>query len=459
MLEFNFVIIDQFTSIVNLTISRRCSVQQLCRFFKYAPKLKYLNVNSLMGYDRWRNNNPVSIDEHAATHLKQLIVHHTTAEFVKLETLLKKAQNLRSLTISVENDWELIDADGWQLLIQSSLPLLTIFKFKVNMPYVGEYHDINTEFQRFQSDFWHQQHWYTEYAFSSNCAYIYTIPYLSNEYTLQPYTNRYYDISNIHLGVFDKVTILTLSVNTITYTREHYFPCVKSLRLDNEYYQYYPEICVNRCLETKHIELLKMIVNLYNLKHLDISSRSLKIESPLVVLSLLKEAPNISSLKIEKDTLFSLFSNREVWEYMSKMITELDIGSNSFDNLYELMRVQRRFPNMEQLGCNCNRPNDILLIVNELAKLSKMKVFSFITHFPDEMNKWLEDHASQLNMYSLKIKCYTDYSPCSYKSDFYDDLYYDSFNEDNDDSDNDYDDCFDVNVYDFRPGKQSRVFF
>ena len=121
------------------------------------------------------------------------------------------------------------------------------------------------------------------------------------------------------------------------------------------------------------------------------------------------------------------------------MITELDVnarGHNSFIYPYGVEKLCNRLPNIEQLRCTCDGPNDLLLVVNALAKLSKMKVFSFRTRFSHRMNKWLEDHASELKSYSFEIKCETYRSVNGYNYHYHD-----------------------VRVYEFGPGKQSQVLF
>jgi hypothetical protein len=68
----------------------------------------------------------------------------------------------------------MIDAYPWEDFITSSLPQLTLFKFKFSSNYED---DIPDKFKQFQSDFWQEQHhWYTEYSFDEELAHISTIP-------------------------------------------------------------------------------------------------------------------------------------------------------------------------------------------------------------------------------------------------------------------------------------------
>ncbi|CAF1548570.1 unnamed protein product [Didymodactylos carnosus] len=200
LIELNLALSDQFISVINLSISY-CSIQKLCQFFRYVPKLKYLNVQHFHQFDDLELKEKVVnlTNEYIAIHLKHLIIHDFMGSFDSLEILLKKIPNLKSLTISAysDNEEDIIDACRWQHLITSSLPFLDVFKFMFSVLFLSEIYDIGNRLLPFQSDFWHQQHhWYIECAFSNERILIYTTPYLSNEYFLQSYTKIYCNTSN-----------------------------------------------------------------------------------------------------------------------------------------------------------------------------------------------------------------------------------------------------------------------
>jgi hypothetical protein len=145
---------------------------------------------------------------------------------------IKQAPNLQNLTISSKVS-SMIDAYGWQDLIKTSLPFLNIFKFK--FVYSHKDNDNNiimNKFQQFQNKFCQDEHhWYTEYVLDTDSAYIYTLPYISNTYTLTPYTNRH---SNGFINDFNKfrnVTNLILYQKAMRTNCEFYFSNVESLIL------------------------------------------------------------------------------------------------------------------------------------------------------------------------------------------------------------------------------------
>ena len=65
-----------------------------------------------------------------------------------------------------------------------------------------------------------------------------------------------------------------------------------------------------------------MIVNLFNIRHLDISD-SVSLESSYVLLEILKETPQLLSLDFDKSILMSFLKNDELCDYLNKMIKTL----------------------------------------------------------------------------------------------------------------------------------------
>src|SRR5690349_18412303 len=89
---------------------------------------------------------------------------------------------------------EMIDADRWQHLIETSLLHLRVFNFYFHFACKGPYNyeNMRMKLQQFQTNFWCEQyHWYTNYEMYYNSASIYTIPYVWNEYTLGDIMDSY----------------------------------------------------------------------------------------------------------------------------------------------------------------------------------------------------------------------------------------------------------------------------
>jgi hypothetical protein len=409
-----------FTSLVNLTVSY-CSVNQLCYFFKYLPGLQYLDIKHLIRPYDIVADEPQS-PHNQAVHLKHLVINNLHAGFDALEILLQQTPNLKLLIVSADGYLDIVDACRWRKLINTSLPLLDVFKFKFSLDIEDEDHVIVDKFQQFQTKFWYQQHhWYTEYILTKSRALIYTIPYILNEYEITSDTRRYFNKSFNNTIAFAKVTDLTLNIGVMINTDEYYFPNVKSLRLNNTRVDTnlgYP------FLKIKHIECLKTMVNLCNLVHLEIRSEC-RWKSPSVMIQILKEASHLSSLKVNKTTLFAMFKNLELCEYLTKMIKKLDISVFVFDcgylDLNESTKMCQIFCNMEEFRCDVGSSDNLEMILNQLSKLTHMKVFSYKTSYITAGNWWLQRHKFELDLYSFTIKCESDFDEFDD-----DDIYYHS---------------------------------
>jgi hypothetical protein len=413
-----------FTSLVNLTVSC-CPVEKLCDFFRYSPNLQYLTIERIYRL-AYRISDKLHPTSDHAVYLKRLIIHHCRGEFELLEIVLKRVPNLEFLMISDAYNIDIVDPCRWQNLITTSLSHLDVFKFKFSFLLGNNDSDIVDKFQQFQNDFWHEQHhWYTEYKLDNYAALIYTVPCISNEYEITPYTKRGYNESMNNMNTFANVRDLTLCPEAITDIYQYHFSNVKSLRLskghvdDNHVYPFFKK---------QHVQCLKTIVNLCNLTHLDISLEC-RLKSSSVLLHLLQETPHILSLKINKDTLFSLFNNRELCECFNKMIKKLDITGfedYTFLGFDKIVKVCEIFSNMEEFRCDIDRPENFQLILNHLSKLSHMKAFVYKTPYSKYGNSWLNDYLSDLELYSFTIKRESYYDD---DEDDDDNIYFNYYND------------------------------
>jgi hypothetical protein len=202
-------------------------------------------------------------------YLKQLIVMKFECGFDNLIQILKRTPNLKSLIISNDGDMIMVDAYQWEHLITSTLPCLNIFKFHFTSIGIVKYNDIFQEkFKQFQSDFWHKQHrWHIEHSVSDFVSSIYTIPYISDAYDLISIANRYCNQFMHDVNVFENVINLTIHPDIITENCQCYFSNIISLTLGQA-----ELFGISFLLKIEQTEYLKMIVNLYNVKYLTISS-------------------------------------------------------------------------------------------------------------------------------------------------------------------------------------------
>ncbi|CAF1069079.1 unnamed protein product [Adineta steineri] len=377
-------------SITALTISY-CACYQLLGIFQYALVLKYLKIERLYYYKH--GHYPLKYSTGNIARLKQLIINDCRTDFELIEQCLKRTPNLTIFTIRNNTCVNMINADCWEHLIESSLLHLRVFNFYFS--YYNGTHSYNNqlkEFQQFQSHFWSKQHhWHTNYEINKDSALIYTMPYVWNEYTLLTSSNNYGNLNG-----FDKVTELTLSQMAIKENSPYYFDNVKSLELIYEYHSdTHPD---EYKLQKEQIKFLNNIVNLSNIKHLKIAASDDVLSSSLL-LEILKELPYVSSLEINKRSLILFVKDHELRKYLNTKITTLYLYNYSPYGDYiksdEIDLLLKTFSDLEQLRCNIKSSVHLSLILRNFSKLS-------ITNSPTifkEVHSWIQENASKLNVY------------------------------------------------------------
>jgi hypothetical protein len=168
--------------------------------------------------------------------------------------------------------------------------------------------------------------------------------------------------------LYDNVKCLTIHENIITDQFSDHFLNVESLSLRKS----------NPNQLTIDIDCLKMIVNLSNLNHLNISEYG-EIFSPSLLLEILKQTPKLSLIKINPRNLKVLFDNDELCGYLNKMIKTIDLGTfgdSSFNNFDETKKFCEIFSEIEQILCHDIELNDLVFLLNNLTKLSSFSVVS-----------------------------------------------------------------------------------
>jgi len=389
---------DKISLITNLTVSA-CSLDQLFyQLLKYAPLLKYLHVQNIYNSSHSIKNDECSY-HHYAIYLKQLIIDNYEYTFEEFEIFIQLTPNLKRLAISALDNICMIDAHRWEQLIKSSLKFLNVFQFIFGLYCRGNArNDIVDKFKQFQNDFWCKQHqWYIEYVLDANSAVIYTIPYISDTYRLAQSTEIYSNKLINNLSTFDNVTDLTLCCEATAEKYSFYFPNVRSLKLESTFANSKQDD--NHTLRTEHIKSLKTIVNLYNLKHLDISS-CFAIETSSL-LEIFTTAPQLSSITLNPFILSTLFNDDELCIYLKTMIKQLNIykhGRNSFNNSNEVEQLCELFSNLEQLTCNINQSDQFLILLNQPAKLSIIKIFITSSDNSEHVFAWLTNDVLKLNL-------------------------------------------------------------
>jgi len=325
--------------------------------------------------------------------------------------LLKQTPNLENLILSTEDSEQILDALHWEQFISSLLKHLKIFKFKFFIEFpklnniISRVEDIFDQFQQFQNDFWHKEHqWYTGFISDDDYAIISTIPYHSNEFTLTQNTNIYCSTSTNNSDLFRKVTNLKLCTQWEKNISHHYFSNIKSLILSSDIFA------------IQHIKSIQMNIYLFNLQFLGIEENC-RIESSSIILQIIKQTPNLSSMTIPREILFLSFNNNELCKYLNKMIKKLNLSKNC-DNTnvhqmiyyYELTQFCAIFSNLEQLQCCISNWNDLIIILSQLPKLRHLKTI-FLLKRTNDIHSFLQQVRSKLNKNFLYE--YSDSLPCT----------------------------------------------
>ena len=391
-LPSNLNLIYKVSSIVNLTITV-CNLMGINQILIDVPQLKYLNVQYVTkprdGIEK------KYITDYQAIHLTKLIITNFQDTLDDLIIVLKLTPKLKTLILDTYFNTGTIDAGRWQHLITCSLSHLKSFKFKFREIFLSiDFAQLNNKFKEFQSDFWKEHHWYTEYSISNNTALIYTIPYVSDRYELMLNTIRCCNDSMSNFNIFKNTTDVSINFDALIESCQYYFPSVTSLtlkysRLNNEN---------NSVLEEQCVASLKKVVNLSNVKHLDISYFC-KLESPDVLSELLKEAPQISSIGIQSSALLPLFDDNELCVYLNTMIKRLDISqlySTLEINSCNLDKFCNVFSEIEQLACKIDQIDSLLFLLKHLPQLLRLNLYSSV--FELENVDSLEEEVRKLGL-------------------------------------------------------------
>ncbi|CAF0903903.1 unnamed protein product [Adineta steineri] len=387
------------SSVTSLRI-RLCTVSELLTILNYASMLKYIRIDTINDYDMEDDNNvdyKSDFSKICAVYLKQLHIDYSVTSFRFIELLLKCTPNLKILSIVADYGNDMVDADRWEHLIKSSLPLLRVFNFKFDCPYVDSYDNMLTKFSPFQTDFWYQYNWYINYVIYGERASVYTIPYISHFYTLKPTMKKYNSSPTNVLNEFDNVKYLSLFPSAIRDDSSWYFRNVQSLSLAST--------PCNHDEDDKYefkIEHLKKMVNLSNITKLEITKRcAIKLE---LLFEILEQMPNISSLILKKQITSSFYTNHELCELLNKKIKMLDYSFPTFYNYLKIPDIDwfcKTFSNVEEFHCDIDNVDDVLLILAKCSKLSLIK----IKCVDESIYTWFKDNARTFNVYiNYKLK-------------------------------------------------------
>ncbi|UJR08030.1 hypothetical protein I4U23_012307 [Adineta vaga] len=359
--------------ITNLTFQyQNCT--QLIQILHDLPMLNYLHVKHISSSYDLDQFSPIELCN--AVHLQKLIIYNFPYSFEEIKMLLKCTPNLINLTVSVRANCDMFDACQWEDLITSSLHSLNIFKFNFTTMYLDE--NMDSKLKQFQTDFWLKKHqWITDYVLRDDQAIIYTLPWHLSSCILKPYKEKYFDQSKRKYRRFDDVRCLKIDFDILSEETECYVPFASSLVLstnaglnNNDGLEFY---------EKQFVERLKMIVNLSNVKSLNIPKIH-QLNLSLFLTEILKETPRLSSLTLAPNDLLMLCTdeNVQLCRSLNEKITKLQLycdSSNSFKSSDEMNRFCDRFSNISQMTCSFSKIEHLLYLLEHLPQISVMSGF------------------------------------------------------------------------------------
>ena len=375
--------IDASLKIEYLTdLSMSCKFQQLQSPFQCIPHLKYFNVRLTYDsyYGLYHSFNPLSDNITSMPTLHTLILsfeREDVTTFDMLAQYLKAIPVLRRLDIKAHRP--LVDANAWETLLQTSLPLLTHFTLKTTTSRIND-DDIKEILASFETPFWiTKKNFYMTitkhkppggnrfgiYKASPNDADEFSQPVI--QWWIVPLRARIDDIPT------NDILSLGISGVASSLSQYHYFRNVKQLVVYN--------------LDPDLLKWFVTYVNYSHIKYLDISH--LDNESSTVT-SLLSHVRNIDSLRIQYN---HLLTHRSAYSEQNNRLKYLDISvvKHSFD-IQNIIIISKLFPYIEHLVINTKMLWNIPLLKTYLPHLCSLTFTiidsEFSSYNTDQKNSW-----------------------------------------------------------------------
>ena len=357
--------IFNLSSIQKLTVNQ-CSCGELQQILQEAPNLKCIEIQEFYVFSRyhWHTETTENLnDQYQHINLVQLKILSCPCYLTpnSFKIVFKQMPNLRNLSICLNNCATTDNPNDWQQMITEFLPNLKVFHF--HFAYLKHLFNENV-YKQYQADFWTREHqWYTDCLVRGNHISISTVPYLKERYILPSILHR---CSDGNIKRFVRVKHLEIKSNE---NNQDYFPHVESIIFHKQ---------SMNCIETIVNELPSMI-NMINLKSL-VFSTQFRLENSPILLTILKQAPNISSFGINYAFLMSMLDkDKDLCEHLHKMIKSLDVDVSSqvlLADMYQMNLFWQVFSNIEQLRCVINTTDSIRFLFVHLTKLIRLCVLT-----------------------------------------------------------------------------------
>lgn len=316
-----------------------------------------------------------------------------------MKHVFRHMPNLTNLTI-LFGVIDYIDAGQIQETIESYLPLLQDFKFKIHSYESYQIRRIRISYNAFQTNFWHQQHsWFTDW--DSSCIY-------TRSYPLDTHTSLY-DCNKVSTNqdhAFDKIQCLSVDPNYLLGEPQFFSAKISQLKLEtgNKGQQK---------ITNMNVQQLRARIDFNYIRCLHIDTKFV-FEYSSDLFELLKNQSNLRELTIPQTLFASFIQYCELYEDFQVRIRILNlIYDNStdfivFDYVEILPRFQYVFTNLETFTGRIRSIENIIYLINHFTKLSTMDIVLNSNQNPENELNQLNILLSERNAIH-DIKTYPSY--------------------------------------------------
>ncbi|CAF1090504.1 unnamed protein product [Didymodactylos carnosus] len=385
------------SNIEYLTIDT-CPPNRLYRLFMLSPQLKYLNIR-----DMWNDYGRSKLDSISLFAPKVMALSMTIEYYLcdDFHLLLKQFSQLKQLSLKARGE-DFTNGRKWENFICSYLPRLEEFRFVCNDILIAT--TMNQVIESFQTDFWTKQHqWYIvcDFHVDRDETYVYTVPYMFNEFRLCP------------ISTFESKTTVPSSSTLLAhaYDNVQQLCLILSDTLFHRHYSNVETLVLCQVVENETIgHNIQALINLSSVKHLTIDC---DIKSTCFLHLLQQTTMSLSSLTFGNScpllTLTSKFSDRAICEYLNQRITSLNLSHYTFsdDCMKQFYCV---FSHLQQLHIWIYKWYDLIELLNEMKHLTCATI-SCEEKFNvgEDIHKWLKERTRlknftyQFDNYSMKL--------------------------------------------------------
>ncbi|CAF0983776.1 unnamed protein product [Rotaria sp. Silwood1] len=369
-----------FPSLKHLIIDY-CTVtefHQILHYFK--SSLTHLNIF----LDREENLTILNFE-----HLSNTLIHLTISfseeilmSFELIKEFIQQLVKLKYLTIQATGTLDLMNGQLWEeYLIERKLKKFN-FKFTLSKNFIC-YQDKDFLLQSFRSSFWlEKQHWYIaceKGELKSSRPIIYSIPYFQPSLIFYSSNNNN---NNLSLTTTNK-EIISKHINHLILTFH------KTISLENSLF--FTHVYSLTLLTSKllSIEILQLIINLKQIRELDISLiKKFSIDEFYI---LIDSMINLKIIKMQYNPLF--IPPLHIDSYILIPIDEETFVINN-NNIKQFSYL---FFHIKNLEITVQSIDIIIQLLNQLHYLERIKIFCYQNYLLNIKYNWFQQNIPKLN--------------------------------------------------------------